>query len=161
MIDAESFPGWRDFAALLAHMKFVKDHHRNIEKIAAVSDSSFLAIAPKIASHFVRADVRHFRHSQREEALTWLRKSEKSRLYPDLDSDGDYVHFEMTPSDGDSLLWLTLCRGITPERAAMSLRKIADLIDREGLGLLKVLEGKDEPVRLSYNEAGDIVVAEP
>jgi len=73
MIDAESFPGWADFAALVAHLRFVKDHHRKIEKIAAVSDSSFLAIAPKIASHFVQADVRHFPHSQRDEALAWLR----------------------------------------------------------------------------------------
>jgi len=73
MIDAESFPGWKDFAALVAHLKFVQGHHRNIEKIAAVSDSGFLAIAPKIASHFVQAEVRHFPHSQRDEALTWLR----------------------------------------------------------------------------------------
>ena len=84
----------------------------------------------------------------------------RARLYPDLDSDGDYVHFEMTPIQGDSLLWLTLRRGITPQRAALSLRKIADLIDREGLGLLNVLEGRDEPLRLSYDEAGDIIVDE-
>ena len=84
-----------------------------------------------------------------------------SRLYPDLNADSDYVHFEMTPMKGDSLLWLTLRRGITPQRAAISLRKIADLIDRHGLGLLEVLEGQDEPVRLTYNEAGDIVIAEP
>ncbi len=74
MIEAESFPGWKDFAALVAHLKFVKGHHRNIEKVAAVSDSGFLAIAPKIASHFVQADVRHFPHSQRDEALAWLRE---------------------------------------------------------------------------------------
>lgn len=73
MIDAESFPGWKDFAALIAHLKFVKNHHQRIEKIAAVSDSSFLAIAPQLASHFVQADVRHFAHSQMEEARDWLR----------------------------------------------------------------------------------------
>jgi len=73
MIDAKSFPGWKDFAALVAHLKFVKDHHRKIERIAAVSDSSFLSIAPKIASHFVQADVRHFAHSQMDEALHWLK----------------------------------------------------------------------------------------
>src|SRR5690349_11501175 len=33
MLDAEAFPGWKDFAALVAHMKFVRDHHRKIEKI--------------------------------------------------------------------------------------------------------------------------------
>ena len=80
-------------------------------------------------------------------------------LYPDVDSDGEYVHFEMTPMQGDSLLWLTIRRGITPQRAARSLRKIADLIDREGLGLLNALEGRDEPLRLAYDEAGDIIVA--
>ena len=73
MIDAKSFPGWKDFAAFVAHLRFVKDHHRRIEKIAAVSDSSFLSIAPSIASHFVQAEVRHFPHSQLEEALAWLR----------------------------------------------------------------------------------------
>src|SRR6478672_10822306 len=72
MIDAQGFPGWKDFAAILAHLRFIKDHHRKIEKIAAVSDSSFLSIAPKIASHFVQAEVRHFAQSQREEALAWL-----------------------------------------------------------------------------------------
>jgi SpoIIAA-like len=72
MIDAKGFPGWKDFAAMLAHLRFIKDHHRKIEKIAAVSDSSFLSIAPKIASHFVQAEVRHFAQSQREEALAWL-----------------------------------------------------------------------------------------
>ena len=74
LIDAEAFPGWKDFAALLAHLKFVKDHHRKIEKIAAVSDSAFLTIAPKLASHFVQADVRHFGHPQKEEAMAWLRE---------------------------------------------------------------------------------------
>src|SRR6476646_3757676 len=72
LIDAKSFPGWKDFAAVVAHLRFVKDHHRKIGKVAAVSDSSFLSIAPNIASHFVQAEVRHFAQSQREEALAWL-----------------------------------------------------------------------------------------
>jgi hypothetical protein len=27
-------------------------------------------------------------------------------IYPELDADGDHVHFEMVPMGGDSLLWL-------------------------------------------------------
>jgi hypothetical protein len=73
LLDAEAFPGWADFAALVAHLRFVRDHHRKVEKVAVVSDSSFLAVAPRVASHFVRADVRHFSRSQREEADAWLR----------------------------------------------------------------------------------------
>jgi hypothetical protein len=73
MLDAETFPGWQDFAALVAHLRFVRDHHRKVEKVAVVSDSSVLAVAPKIAAHFVQADLRHFPHAQREAALAWLR----------------------------------------------------------------------------------------
>ena len=72
MIDAESFPGWKDFAGLVAHLKFVKNHHQKVQKIAIVSDSSVLSFAPKIASHFVEADIKHFSRSQREDALHWL-----------------------------------------------------------------------------------------
>jgi SpoIIAA-like len=72
MIDAEAFPGWNDFAALLAHLRFVRDHHRKIERVAVVSDSTFLSVAPKIASHFVQAELRHFSQAQREDALAWL-----------------------------------------------------------------------------------------
>ena len=73
LLDAESFPGWKDFAALVAHLRFVRDHHRKIQKIAVVSDSTFLTVAPKIATHFVQADIRHFAREQRETALGWLR----------------------------------------------------------------------------------------
>jgi hypothetical protein len=73
MIDAEAFPGWKDFAALLAHLKFIKNHHQKIQKLAIVSDSSVLTFAPKIASHFVQAEVKHFAGSGREHALDWLR----------------------------------------------------------------------------------------
>jgi hypothetical protein len=82
------------------------------------------------------------------------------RLFPDLDADSEHIHFEMTPLDGDSMLWLTLRRGITPERAAASLRKIADFIEREGTGVRALIEGREEPLRLAYNENGDIVVSE-
>ena len=73
LLDAEAFPGWADFAALVAHLKFVRDHHHKIRRVAVVSDSTFLTVAPRFASHFVRATVRHFFESHREAALAWLR----------------------------------------------------------------------------------------
>jgi SpoIIAA-like len=72
MIDAARFPGWKDLAGMIAHLKFVKNHHQKIEKLAFVSDSSVLSVGPKIASHFIQAEVKHFAHSQREDALRWL-----------------------------------------------------------------------------------------
>jgi hypothetical protein len=72
MIDAQSFPGWDDFAALVSHLRFVRDHHRKIRRIAVVSDSALLAVGPKIANHFVTAEVRPFGAADRAAALAWL-----------------------------------------------------------------------------------------
>ena len=74
MIEAPSFPGWDSFAALVSHLRFVRDHHTLISKIAVVSDSAVLSIAPQIAKHFVKAEFRNFRPNDRESALAWLRE---------------------------------------------------------------------------------------
>jgi tRNA U38,U39,U40 pseudouridine synthase TruA len=73
MICAKSFPGWDNFAAFLSHMKFVKNHHQKIKKIAAVTDSSFLSIMPQVANHFVKAEIKHFDYDDKDAALNWLR----------------------------------------------------------------------------------------
>ena len=72
MIYVESFPGWEDFAGLVGHFRFVKEHHRSIERVAAVTDSGFLSIMPSIATHFVSAEVKHFDFDQKAEAMEWL-----------------------------------------------------------------------------------------
>jgi len=92
-------------------------------------------------------------------------------LYPEVDADGDHVHFEMVPMDGDSLLWLTIRRKTSPQLAASSLRKVADLIERNGTQVLNLLQGNrgafdasggltSGPVRMSYDENGDLVIPE-
>jgi len=76
LIQTESFPGWSDFEALVSHLKFVKNHHQHIAKVAAVTDSGFLAIVPSIVSHFVHAQFRHFDFEDKQSALTWLQSRE-------------------------------------------------------------------------------------
>jgi hypothetical protein len=89
-------------------------------------------------------------------------------IYPELDADRDHVHFEMVPMSGESLLWLTLRRGIEPKLASHSLRKIANLIDRHGLNILNLAQGKEGsfssqgaliqgPLKLRYDHNGDLV----
>jgi hypothetical protein len=75
MIYSESFPGWENFEALLSHMKFVKEHHHNIKKVAAVTNSGFLSILPRVASFFVEAEVKHFSYEDKDAALDWLKSS--------------------------------------------------------------------------------------
>lgn len=72
MICAKAFPGWDSFGALVSHLRFVRDHHRKIDRIAAVSDSELLKIMPHIAKHFVSAEVRQFSSDERAQAMAWL-----------------------------------------------------------------------------------------
>lgn len=76
LIESESFPGWQDFAALVSHLRFVKDHHQRVRRVAAVTDSGFLSILPQVASHFVKAEIRHFPYHERSSALNWLLQPE-------------------------------------------------------------------------------------
>jgi len=73
LIHAKSFPGWDSFGALIQHMKFVRDHHRNIDRVAAVTDSTFLKIVPRIAEHFAHPEIRVFASGEKDKAIDWLR----------------------------------------------------------------------------------------
>jgi hypothetical protein len=72
LIDAESFFGWEDFSGMLSNIRFLRNYHEKIERVAAVTDNGFLAILPSVADYFVAAEVRHFNYQDRDEALNWL-----------------------------------------------------------------------------------------
>jgi hypothetical protein len=72
LINAEHFPGWESFAALVSHCVFVRDHHKHIGKIAVVSDHTLLGFMPNLVDHFVSAEVRPFPASELPRALDWL-----------------------------------------------------------------------------------------
>jgi len=75
LIHAKAFPGWKDFSALLAHLKFIRKHHQKIEQVAIVADGGFATVMPNIASHFVHAQVRHFDLDREDAAWDWLAQS--------------------------------------------------------------------------------------
>lgn len=72
LIEAPEFPGWENFGALAAHLRFVRDHHKHAEKIAVVTDSPLGAFAERVASHFVAATIRRFPAGQSAEAERWI-----------------------------------------------------------------------------------------
>ena len=72
IVEAPRFPGWDSFAALAAHLRFVRDHHRKVNKIALVTDSALGDVAERLASHFVAAEIRHFPAGQLEAAKRWV-----------------------------------------------------------------------------------------
>lgn len=72
IIEATRFPGWADFAGLIAHLRFVREHHRQIEKIAVVTDDPIAAHIPGLAAHFVAAEIRRFESGESDAARQWV-----------------------------------------------------------------------------------------
>ena len=75
LIHTKSFPGWDDFGAFLHHMKFVKEHHKQIQRVAIVTDSKVGKIGPAIAKHVVSAKLEHFPYDGFDEAKQWIQKA--------------------------------------------------------------------------------------
>src|SRR5262249_54863257 len=71
-VRAPSFPGWDSFASLVEHLKFVRDHHRKVTRVAAVTDSDFIKIARAIATHFAQPEIKVFPAAEEAGALGWL-----------------------------------------------------------------------------------------
>lgn len=75
IIEAPAFPGWESLGALVGHFRFVRDHHRRIEKIALVTDSAMGNVAEHLASHFVSAQIKHFSAAEMANAKQWITNS--------------------------------------------------------------------------------------
>jgi len=69
-----SFPGWKDFEALAAHIEFVKNHHRKAAKVAVVTKDTFVKLgAREIAEyHFLHPEIKIF--TAEKKATDWLLK---------------------------------------------------------------------------------------
>ena len=78
IIDAPSFPGWDSFGSLVSHIRFVREHHRHVKKIAIVTDSAIGDVGEHIARHFVSAEIKHFPAGQTEAAKEWIAENEGS-----------------------------------------------------------------------------------
>ncbi len=71
VIHTKSFPGWDSFAALTTHLKFVKEHHQKISRVAFVTNSRVGGFAEAVASHFVNAVIKGFSYHEFEDARAW------------------------------------------------------------------------------------------
>lgn len=69
----ESFPGWESLAGFAAHMRFVRDHHQKIQRLALVTNSPVAPVAEALAKHFIAAEIRRFPFADYDNALAWLK----------------------------------------------------------------------------------------
>jgi hypothetical protein len=71
VVHASEFPGWKDLAGFLRHVRFVRDHHRKVRKVALAVGGGLAELAPRIAEHFIQAEVKHFDYAAFDEAIAW------------------------------------------------------------------------------------------
>lgn len=72
IIFTKSFPGWATFSSLIAHLKFIREHHKKINHIAFVTDSPIGNIAEHLASHFVSAEIKSFKFCDLDNSRKWI-----------------------------------------------------------------------------------------
>ena len=72
IIYTKDFPGWKSFGDFITHMKFIKEHHKHIKKLAFVTDSFVGDLGEKVGSHFISAEIKNFDYNKLQEAKDWI-----------------------------------------------------------------------------------------
>ncbi len=72
MIKTKNFPGWDSISAIKEHLSFIKRHHKSIEKLAFVTDSSFIDATKTIAGAFIHPKIKEFNYNSESKAIQWL-----------------------------------------------------------------------------------------
>lgn len=75
VLHAHHFPGWENLAGLIKHVRFVRDHHEKIKRIAISSDAPLASLTPRVAEHFVEAEIKNFGYEKLDDAIGWARGS--------------------------------------------------------------------------------------
>jgi hypothetical protein len=71
VVHAREFPGWESLGSFLRHLRFVRDHHRRVRRVALCAGGKLAPLVPPLAEHFVAAEVRHFDDDELDRAITW------------------------------------------------------------------------------------------
>ena len=71
VVHARQFPGWENLGTLLRHLRFVREHHRKIRRVAVAVDGALAQLAPAIVDNFVHAELKQFGADDLEPAIVW------------------------------------------------------------------------------------------
>jgi hypothetical protein len=71
VLHARAFPGWENIGGLLRHVRFVRDHHRALRRVALAADTRLADLLPRLIEHFVKAEIRHFGYDELDDAIVW------------------------------------------------------------------------------------------
>jgi hypothetical protein len=80
LIHAKAFPGWEDFDGLTAHIRFIREHQKKVERVAVATDSALAGLLESLGKHFISAEVKLFPYLDKEQALDWLKATHDTKL---------------------------------------------------------------------------------
>jgi len=72
LLDLIDFHGWENVTAARTHFKFIKDHHKRIERIAVVANKTWQHWIAAVVGTFISSKEKCFDEHQKEEARNWL-----------------------------------------------------------------------------------------
>lgn len=71
VVHAPKFPGWETIGSFLRHVRFVRDHHKKVRRVAVSVDGNLAELAPRLVQTFVSAEIRQFAYNELDSALDW------------------------------------------------------------------------------------------
>jgi hypothetical protein len=71
VVHARTFPGWENLGSFLRHVRFVRDHHRRVKRVALSTDTALAGIASSLVDHFTEATVKRYDYEDFECAIDW------------------------------------------------------------------------------------------
>jgi hypothetical protein len=71
VVHPRGFPGWENLGSFLRHMRFIRDHHRTVGRIAVAADGRLADFGPALADTFVEAELKRFTYDQLDDAIAW------------------------------------------------------------------------------------------
>jgi hypothetical protein len=72
LVDARDFEGWADFAAFAAHVKFIRDHHEMVDRIAIVNSGENRDFLTRLFDMVPDISFRFFSEKEENKARRWL-----------------------------------------------------------------------------------------
>ena len=72
LVELDHFPGWNDWDAVMAHLRFVREHLPKIQRVALLTDNRWLEPLPDVVRLLTPLEVRRFAADQRGEAFVWI-----------------------------------------------------------------------------------------
>jgi hypothetical protein len=71
VVHARTFPGWENLGSFLRHVRFVRDHHREVPRVALSTDAALAGIASTLVDHFTQAVIKRYDYEDVDCAIAW------------------------------------------------------------------------------------------